>query len=42
MARHTAWTRGMQWSGLERPHLWGLSAAQRLRGVAPARYAGSV
>jgi len=36
MARHSDWTRAKHPDGLERPHLWGLSAAQRLRGVAPA------
>jgi hypothetical protein len=36
-ARHSIWARAKDRSGLERPHLWGLSAAQRLRGVAPAR-----
>src|SRR6267378_8327220 len=35
-ARHSIWARAKDRSGLERPHLWGLSAAQRLRGVAPA------
>ena len=35
-ARHSIWARAKDRSGLERPHLWALSAAQRLRGVAPA------
>jgi len=35
-ARHSIWARAKDRSGLERPQLWGLSAAQRLRGVAPA------
>ena len=37
MARHSIWARAKHRIGLERPHLWGLSAAQRLRGVAPAQ-----
>jgi hypothetical protein len=36
MARHSIWARAKHRTGLERPHLWQLSAAQRLRGVAPA------
>src|ERR1700674_5109664 len=31
------WARAKHQTGLERPHLWRLSAAQRLRGVAPAQ-----
>src|SRR6266436_182771 len=40
MARHSIWTRAKHRNGLERPRFWEPLAAQKNRGVAPARQTG--
>lgn len=42
MARRSFWTRAKHRVGLERPHFWEPSAAQKNREVAPARNARRV